>query len=104
MGTGTRTERASLMVCGQTHVPRVVSVMESKNKQPITIVNPGSVGLPTYDDAHPIKHNIETGSSTHATPSFTKPRMAGKPICAAFLTTLSRWQSWPSSTTGQAGR
>jgi hypothetical protein len=26
------------------------------------IVNPGSVGLPAYDDIHPVPHVIETGS------------------------------------------
>jgi diadenosine tetraphosphatase ApaH/serine/threonine PP2A family protein phosphatase len=28
----------------------------------ITIVNPGSVGLPAYDDMHPFKHHVETAS------------------------------------------
>lgn len=26
------------------------------------IVNPGSVGLPAYDDVHPVAHRVETGS------------------------------------------
>ena len=54
--------QASLIVCGHTHVPRVVSVASPDGGHLITIVNPGSVGLPAYDDDHPFKHHIETGS------------------------------------------
>ncbi|MGQ0619420.1 MAG: metallophosphoesterase family protein [Panacagrimonas sp.] len=48
---------AELIVCGHTHVPR--SVRASTGQR---IVNPGSVGLPAYDDTHPCPHVIETGS------------------------------------------
>ena len=65
LGTGLRLQ-ASLIICGHTHVPRVVSVLSPISnhlgKHLITIVNPGSVGLPAYDDVHPFKHFIETGS------------------------------------------
>ena len=61
LGTGPHT-KASLIVCGHTHVPRVVNVRSPAGGQSITIVNPGSVGLPAYDDVHPFKHHIETGS------------------------------------------
>lgn len=53
---------ASLIVCGHTHIPRVVSVASPAGGHLITIVNPGSVGLPAYEDDHPFKHHIETGS------------------------------------------
>jgi predicted phosphodiesterase len=56
---------ASLILCGHSHVPRVVNVPSPAGGQLIIIVNPGSVGLPAYDDAHPFKHHIET-SSPHA--------------------------------------
>ena len=61
LGTGAHSA-ASLIMCGHTHMPRVVSVPGPKDGQLITIVNPGSVGLPAYDDAHPHKHFIENGS------------------------------------------
>lgn len=61
LGTGPHTA-ASLIICGHTLVPRVVSVPSPTGGHLITIVNPGSVGLPAYDDAHPFKHHIETGS------------------------------------------
>ncbi len=54
--------KASLIVCGHTHIPRVVSVASPAGGQLIAIVNPGSVGLPAYDNEHPFRHHTETGS------------------------------------------
>lgn len=48
-----------IMICGHTHIPRVVEVIN------ILIINPGSVGLQAYDDDKPEYHKIENGS-THA--------------------------------------
>jgi predicted phosphodiesterase len=50
-------ELAPLVACGHTHVPRAI---HTKHGQ--LVVNPGSVGLPAYDDIHPIPHVIQTGS------------------------------------------
>ena len=50
-------ELAPLVACGHTHVPRVV-----RSKRGQLVVNPGSVGLPAYDDVHPFPHVMETGS------------------------------------------
>jgi predicted phosphodiesterase len=51
----------SLLACGHTHVPRSVRTASG-----LLIVNPGSVGLPAYDDDHPWPrssyHRIENGS------------------------------------------
>lgn len=49
--------RAELILCGHTHVPRAVQLADGR-----LIVNPGSVGLPAYDDIHPFPHAIENGS------------------------------------------
>lgn len=73
LGTGLHAERATLILCGHTHVPRGVQVTAPTTRtasvahaeaapRSITIVNPGSVGLPGYDDAHPDLHHVETGS------------------------------------------
>jgi hypothetical protein len=62
LGSGEHTRRASLIVCGHTHVPRIVQVNSPDGGHSITIVNAGSVGLPGYDDIYPHKHWIETGS------------------------------------------
>ena len=51
---------AALILCGHTHVPRAVRLDDGR-----LIVNPGSVGLPAYDDDKPYPHAIET-LSPHA--------------------------------------
>ncbi len=48
---------ASLVFCGHSHIPRAVSLPGS-----VTVVNPGSVGLPGYDDTVPVPHVMEAGS------------------------------------------
>ncbi|MDO9116004.1 MAG: metallophosphoesterase family protein [Polaromonas sp.] len=49
-------ERHGLVLCGHTHVPRVVQCGGS------LVVNPGSVGLQAYGDARPHAHVVETGA------------------------------------------
>lgn len=46
--------QAELILCGHTHVPRVMQLNDGR-----LIVNPGSVGLQAYDDAHPYPHKVE---------------------------------------------
>jgi predicted phosphodiesterase len=48
--------QATLAVCGHTHMPRLMQVGAT------LVVNPGSVGLPGFDDDHGHQHVIETGS------------------------------------------
>ena len=48
---------ARLILCGHTHVARAVRLPGG-----CLIVNPGSVGLPAYDDIHPFPHVIENGA------------------------------------------
>lgn len=56
----------TLLACGHTHVPRAVRFARPEGHPSLLIVNPGSVGLPAYDDDHPYPHSsyhrIETGS------------------------------------------
>lgn len=47
----------ALILCGHTHVPRCERLTDGR-----MVVNPGSVGLPAYDDLHPHPHVIETGT------------------------------------------
>lgn len=47
---------ARVVLCGHTHVPRVVTVGG------VLIVNPGSVGWQAYTDSDPLPHAVETGS------------------------------------------
>ncbi|QNM95624.1 metallophosphoesterase family protein [Chitinimonas koreensis] len=48
---------AGLVACGHTHLPRTMRAGRGT-----LVVNPGSVGLPAYDDDHPYFHLSETGS------------------------------------------
>lgn len=48
---------ARLMLCGHTHMQRIVRLPENA-----LIVNPGSVGLPAYEDDLPEPHVVESGS------------------------------------------
>jgi predicted phosphodiesterase len=48
---------ASLILCGHTHIPRLVRIDNG-----CLVVNPGSVGLPAYADNDPTPHVVETGS------------------------------------------
>jgi len=49
--------QAALILCGHTHMPRTVSLPGGA-----VVVNPGSVGLPAYDDTWTALHYVETGS------------------------------------------
>jgi predicted phosphodiesterase len=51
------TTASALVLCGHTHVPRVL-----RSHRGQLLVNPGSVGLPAYDDELPSYHVIENGS------------------------------------------
>lgn len=46
----------TLLLCGHTHLPRDRVVAGG-----LRVVNPGSVGLPAYDDDHPFAHVVENG-------------------------------------------
>jgi predicted phosphodiesterase len=48
---------ASLILCGHTHIPRVVRLRDGR-----MIVNPGSVGLPGYDGHTPVPYKVEVGT------------------------------------------
>lgn len=46
-----------LVLCGHSHLPRLVRLEGGP-----VIVNPGSVGLPAYEDDLPVHHRMETGT------------------------------------------
>lgn len=48
---------ASLILCGHTHIARVVRLRDGR-----LVVNPGSVGLPGYRGTHPVAHAVEAGT------------------------------------------
>jgi len=48
--------RQPVVVCGHSHVPRTVWLPDDR-----LVVNPGSVGIPAYDDDLPHCHKVEAG-------------------------------------------
>jgi putative phosphoesterase len=48
---------ATLVLCGHSHIPRIVSLPGA-----VWALNPGSVGLPAYEDTWTAPHYVETGS------------------------------------------
>ncbi len=48
---------ASLILCGHSHIPRVVRLRDGR-----TVVNPGSVGCPGYIDSEPVHHVMQAGT------------------------------------------
>jgi diadenosine tetraphosphatase ApaH/serine/threonine PP2A family protein phosphatase len=48
---------ATIMLCGHTHLPRVVRLRDGR-----VVVNPGSVGLPGYRWDMPVEHVVEAGT------------------------------------------
>ncbi len=51
-------EHAPIVCCGHTHIPRVIRLQKTGQ----ILLNPGSVGLPSYEDNHPNRHVMEAGS------------------------------------------
>ncbi len=49
--------KSPIILCGHSHIPRIVEITAGQ-----IIINPGSVGLPAYDDEEPEPHIMETGS------------------------------------------
>jgi diadenosine tetraphosphatase ApaH/serine/threonine PP2A family protein phosphatase len=47
----------SLILCGHTHIPRVVRLRDGR-----IVVNPGSVGCPGYEYSQPVPHKMQTGT------------------------------------------
>src|SRR5689334_12371310 len=72
---------AKLILCGHSHVPRVVWLPDNR-----LVVNPGSVGIPAYDDDVPMFHIMEAGSP-HARYAILT-RRAGfwdvEPVCVTY--------------------
>lgn len=60
-----------LTLCGHTHLPRVVTLPDGR-----VVANPGSVGLPAYEDDLPSYHVVETGTP-HARYLIAERREAG---------------------------
>jgi putative phosphoesterase len=77
--------RASIILCGHSHIPRIVSLPGN-----VWILNPGSVGLPAYDDTRIRPHYAETGSP-HA--RYAIIDLERKLVRAEFIALEYDWES-----------
>jgi putative phosphoesterase len=70
-----------VVLCGHTHVPRVVETINHT-----LIINPGSVGLPAYEDDTPEHHVVENGSphARYAVLEFKNGRWVPELISVAY--------------------
>ncbi|MBX3064177.1 MAG: metallophosphoesterase family protein [Anaerolineae bacterium] len=68
---------ATLILCGHSHVSRVVQLSDGK-----LVVNPGSVGMPAYTDDVPLPHKMEAGSPHARYAILTRTQVRGQ----------NRWQ------------
>lgn len=99
----------ALILCGHSHVPRVLALPDGR-----LVVNPGSVGLQAYDDTHGHPHVVENGSP-HARYALLTRRAAGWQVelravpyahaRAADLADANRRPDWADALrTGRVGR
>lgn len=62
--------RATLVLCGHSHVPRAALVGQT------LVLNPGSVGLQAYEDEEPARHRVQNGTP-HARYAIVERRAGG---------------------------
>jgi predicted phosphodiesterase len=62
--------RATLVLCGHSHVPRAAMVGAT------LVLNPGSVGLQAYEDEEPARHRVHNGTP-HARYAVVERRASG---------------------------
>lgn len=74
----------SVALCGHTHLPGAVRISNGP-----LVVNPGSVGLPAYDDDRPFPHVMENGSP-HARYAIIEKR--GRSWTAELIAVTYNWE------------
>ncbi len=70
---------AEVILCGHTHIPRVVRLRDGR-----LIVNPGSVGLPGYDGRAPVPYIVEVGTP-HACYAIIERTRAGWSVTIRYV-------------------
>jgi putative phosphoesterase len=76
-----------VVLCAHSHQPRVVALNDGR-----LVVNPGSVGLPAYIDAGPVKHAMEMGAP-HARYAVLERRKSGEPWRVSFRVVEYDWNA-----------
>ena len=91
--------RSPVMLCGHTHIPRVVQLPAGA-----LVVNPGSVGLPAYDDVFPEYHVVETGSPHARYALLEKEPAPGRLSWSPSPTTITLPPIMPGKTAARIGK
>jgi putative phosphoesterase len=79
-------EHAPIVLCGHTHVPRLVCLADGR-----TVINPGSVGLQAFSDLEPFNHATETGAP-HARYAVLERAKAADPWRVSFRVVAYDWE------------
>lgn len=80
-----------LVLCGHSHIVRTVGLEDGR-----MVVNPGSVGLPAYTDAEPVKHSMEMGAP-HARYAVLDRKKAADPWEVSFRVVAYDWDAAAAS-------
>lgn len=83
---------AGVILCGHTHVPRVVHLRDGR-----MIVNPGSVGLPVTTGKRLFLTWSRSARHMRATQFWSIHAEAGPQLSATFPTTMRPWLHWPAA-------
>ena len=78
---------ARVVLCGHSHMARLVALDDGR-----LIINPGSVGLPAYVDAEPVRHAMEMGAP-HARFALLERRKASDPWSVSFRVVAYDWEA-----------
>jgi putative phosphoesterase len=87
LGRRLGSEHSPIVLCGHTHVPRIVRLSDGR-----TVINPGSVGLQAFSDAEPVNHSIEVGAP-HARYAVLERAKAADPWRVSFRVVAYDWDS-----------
>jgi predicted phosphodiesterase len=79
-------EHSPVILCGHTHVPRIVRLDDDR-----TVINPGSVGLQAYSDLEPFNHATEVGAP-HARYAVLERAKAADPWRVSFRVVAYDWE------------
>lgn len=88
---------APIVLCGHSHVVRAVGLEDGR-----LVVNPGSVGLPAFTDAEPVKHAMEMGAP-HARYAVLDRKKAADPWQVSFRVVAYDWDG-ASASAAKKGR
>lgn len=86
LGRRLGSEHTPIVLCGHTHVPRIVRLTDGR-----TVINPGSVGLQAFGDAEPVNHSIEVGAP-HARYAVLERAKAADPWRVSFRVVAYDWE------------